>query len=108
LPTYLGWEHHVKQRGLEPIDVIKRSLVIKKIYESSDAEEAYRMLRANHITLVMVGSLERVTYNRTGLEKFDQSPHFKRLVHFGRESLYKVLPEQSPPRATAAVAPGAE
>jgi uncharacterized membrane protein len=105
LPTFLGWEHHVKQRGLDPVEVATRSQIVEKIYDDTDPDKAYSLLEANRIDLVVVGSLERSTYRRTGLAKFDRSKHFRRMATFGGETLYRVMPDTSS-RATAAAAGG--
>jgi uncharacterized membrane protein len=103
LPTWLGWEHHVKQRGLPAEEVEKRRAQLKEMYSTTDVARAHRLLKENEIELVVFGSLERQIYGTEGEKKFSETGKFERLAVFGNEAVYRVLPAGEPaePRSTA-------
>ncbi len=115
LPTVLGWEHHVKQRGNPESEVIERREAIRRIYSARDAREIERLLRRYHVGYVYVGWLERRTYSSEGLRKFDRAKDLFELAYENREAkLYRVVGGDSedvlaPAReALPAPAPGQE
>jgi YYY domain-containing protein len=72
LPTVLGWEHHVKQRGNPESEITVRREAVQQIYNARDASRIESLLRRYHIGYVYVGWLERQTYPGEGLKKFDR------------------------------------
>jgi YYY domain-containing protein len=92
LPTVLGWEHHVKQRGNPESDVIERREAIRRIYSVSDAAAIERLLRRYHVGYVYVGWLERKTYPASGLRKFDSAKDLFEPAYENREAkVYRVI-----------------
>jgi YYY domain-containing protein len=92
LPTVLGWEHHVKQRGNAESEVIERREAIRRIYSAADAAAVERALRRYHVGYVYVGWLERKTYPAAGLRKFDAAKDLFELVYENREAkVYRVV-----------------
>jgi len=92
LPTVLGWEHHVKQRGNAEWEVIERREAVRRIYSAADAEPVERALRQYHVGYVYVGWLERKTYPPAGLRKFDAAKDLFELVYENREAkVYRVV-----------------
>lgn len=77
LPTVLGWEHHVKQRGTPPQEVEARRKDIETIYTTKDDAERLRLLDRYGVRYVVLTSVEKSRY---GAERLD---HWKR---FGRKS----------------------
>ena len=73
LPTVLGWEHHVKQRGNSEEEVAARREAVRAIFSSPDAEGIAELLRRYHVGYIYVGWLERKTYVPEGLRKFDSA-----------------------------------
>jgi len=71
LPSLIGWDHHVSQRGVSRDEIARRKLALDTIYNASDADEAYRQLLGYGVELVVIGDLEKVTYGADGLAKFD-------------------------------------
>lgn len=77
LPTVLGWEWHIQQRGT-PIRMVKeRMQAIKAVYSSPDPETAVEWLKLLGVDFVYLGPLERQlytggTYDRAGLRKWDE------------------------------------
>lgn len=91
LKTVLGWEHHVKQRGLSPLEVEQRKRDISTIYQTPDALEATRLLTRYNVQLIVVGPLERERYSQDALAKFEQHPeNFPLLYRSGRDRIYGV------------------
>src|SRR5437762_13998524 len=45
LPTVLGWEHHVKQRGNKDSQVMARREAVQEIYASTDLAKVRELLR---------------------------------------------------------------
>jgi YYY domain-containing protein len=92
LPTILGWEHHVKQRGNAESEVVERREAIRRIYSAADAAAVERALRRYHVGYVYVGWLERKTYPAAGLRKFDAAKDLFELAYENREAkVYRVV-----------------
>jgi YYY domain-containing protein len=92
LPTVLGWEHHVKQRGNAEPEIIERREAIRRIYSATDAAAVERLLRRFHVGWVYVGWLERKTYPPAGLRKFDAAKDLFELAYENREAkVYRVV-----------------
>jgi YYY domain-containing protein len=93
LPTLIGWDHHVKQRGLSESELQRRKDAVRTIYSTTDAEQAHTLLRENRIALVVIGPLEHQTYPMAGLAKFDNHEKgFKEVYKQGRYAVFEVLP----------------
>lgn len=75
LPSFLGWEYHVLQRGTPIKTVVERKAVIEEIYSSEMLEPALTLIRKHGIEYIFVGSVERETYPEKGLKKFVDSPN---------------------------------
>lgn len=71
LPTVVGWEHHLSQRGQERREIERRVEDVGRLYQSTDPQEVERLLRRYGVSLVYVGWLERQTYSPEGLAKFE-------------------------------------
>lgn len=92
LPTVLGWEHHVKQRGNAESEVVERREAIRRIYSAADASAVERALRQYHVGYVYVGWLERKTYPPAGIRKFDTAKDLFEIAYENRESkVYRVV-----------------
>jgi uncharacterized membrane protein len=92
LPTLLGWDHHVRQRGLADAEVERRKGVIKSIYTTKNAHYAHSQLMQEKIALVVVGELERANYPDKGTEKFAGNPDlFKALYQDNQYGVYEVV-----------------
>ncbi|MDC0358407.1 DUF2298 domain-containing protein [Oligoflexia bacterium] len=91
LPTVLGWDHHVYQRGTTRKDIRQRQLDIKRIYSSPEPHVIFGLLSKYNVSLIVVGNLEYRTYGRLGLEKFEHFPEiFSLLFQSGKVKLYGV------------------
>jgi YYY domain-containing protein len=92
LPTVLGWEHHVKQRGNSEEEVVIRREAIERIYSSPDANRVEGLLRRYHVGYVYVGWLEKKTYPAQGLRKFDTAKDLLELAYENPEvRIYRVV-----------------
>jgi YYY domain-containing protein len=70
LPTVLGWEYHVYQRGHTRAETNKRKADIYTVYTSADKATVAEILQRYHVALVFVGAVERRTYNGGNLAHF--------------------------------------
>ncbi len=92
LPTVLGWEHHVKQRGNPETEVVERREAVERIYSSREAAPIEHLLRRYHVGYVYVGWLERKTYPAEGLRKFDRATDlFERAYENPEVKIYRVI-----------------
>jgi YYY domain-containing protein len=92
LPTVLGWEYHVQQRGNPQEEIARRRAAVEAIYSNPRADAVEPLLRRYHVGYVYVGPVERKTYPRPGLAKFDASPSLFRLVYENPEvRIYRVV-----------------
>lgn len=91
LPSYIGWEHHVKQRGLSAQEFMRRTRILRTAYSSTDANTTHSILEEEGIKLVIVGSLERRTYPLIGLRKFFSNPDlYTRIFQDNSNSVFLV------------------
>ena len=94
LPTVLGWDYHVHQRGLSEEDIQKRKQDIQTFYSTTDTAIAAEILDRYRIELVVVGAVERDDYqrgiyNRNGVKKFRDTPSlFRPIFRSGVVTLY--------------------
>ncbi len=70
LPTVLGWDYHVRQRGNPESEIETRRQAVKSIYSNPEASRIEPLLRRYRVAYVYVGWLERRTYPAAGLLKF--------------------------------------
>ena len=72
IPTVLGWKFHEEQwRGSrKPFE--GREEDVSALYQTTNLEEARRILDKYQINYVIVGPREMTTYGRDGLSKFEQ------------------------------------
>lgn len=95
LPTVLGWDYHVQQRGTPHSSVAERQAAINDIYSAPDPESAIAAMQLLGVDLIYIGQLERDlyergTYNKVGLSKWDQHPDvFQPLYRSGTSVVYK-------------------
>ena len=72
LPTVIGWPwHQVQQRTDYSFAVHDRIDDVREIYETLNSERALELIRQYRIQYVVVGDLERMTYKKEGLSKFE-------------------------------------
>lgn len=71
LPTVLGWEPHLRQQGRAPGEIERRRRDVRTIFDTTDGGVARSLLDRYRVAFVFIGSLERATYSKEGLSKFD-------------------------------------
>jgi len=71
LPTVLGWDYHVYQRGHAQAEIDRRKEDVVAVYTSADEAVVKRILSRTHVALVAVGNLERKTYSGGNLARFE-------------------------------------
>ncbi len=92
LPTVLGWEHHVKQRGNPDAEIAVRREAVAQIYTAKDANRIEPHLRRYHVGYVYVGWLERQTYPGEGLKKFERDKSLFELAYENADvRIYRVV-----------------
>ncbi len=92
LPTVLGWEYHVEQRGNSGNEVAARREAVRFLYTSPRAEPIEGLLRKYHVGYVYVGWLEKKTYPADGLKKFDTTPELFRVAYENPQvRIYRVV-----------------
>jgi len=91
LPTVLGFEHHVRQRGTPHSEVLERKQAVEEIYSTIEPERAHYLLSRYNVSYVTVSYLEHETYPVEGLEKFSaRSDLFELIFESGSSQLYRV------------------
>ena len=96
LPTVLGWDYHVKQRGYDAKDVEARQDDIRAMYEANDVAAIEPLLRRYRVGYVYDGWLERKVYSASGLRKFGDAPNILQLVYENPQArIYRVISEGS-------------
>jgi YYY domain-containing protein len=87
LPTVLGWEHHVFQRGVSRENIGRRRSAIQEIYQSRDKERTRSLIDEYQVKYIVVGQIERRTYGREITSKFLGSPELFPLLFRAGESM---------------------
>lgn len=75
LPSLLGWRfHQQQQRTLDPLPnlVVQRAANVFALYNTTDINTAWRLIRHYEIGYIIVARLEQITYTAEGLAKFDE------------------------------------
>ncbi len=89
IPGYLGWDHHVRQRGTPHSEANRRALRLDQIFRSRNPETAARILKDEKIQLVVIGDVERERYPLSSLQKFEANEElFLPLYKYGQKSVY--------------------
>ena len=92
LPTVLGWDYHVKQRGNPDAEIEARRAAVKAMYSEPDAARVAPLLARYRVGYVYVGWLERKTYLAEGLKKFRTERDLFELVYENPEAqIYRVV-----------------
>lgn len=90
LPTVLGWEHHVFQRGASRVDIGKRKQDIRTIYTTSSDQRLRELIDAYNIAYIVAGSLEKKTYGLEYDQLFSQfERNFSPVFRSGLTTVYK-------------------
>ncbi len=75
VPTVLGWPNHEDQwRGGNSDARGRREADVSILYSHNDLESAMKVVRTYGVKYIIVGAIERKTYNPIALAKFDVLP----------------------------------
>jgi YYY domain-containing protein len=89
LPTVVGWDYHVKQRGNSEAEIESRKRAVETIYSTPDLARAEALLKRYRVAYVYVGWLERKTYPAAGLHKFKGSADFQLVYENPEAQVYR-------------------
>jgi YYY domain-containing protein len=99
IPVVFGWEHHARQRGLSHEAALDRRKAIQAIYTHEDIELTKQLLLNYNIDLIVIGAIERNTYRRLDLAKFDGHPElFTKIFESGATRIYVTYFSKYDPR----------
>ena len=91
LPTVLGWDYHVKQRGNPESEIQTRKTHVRSMYAQTEAAPALALMKRYRVGYVYVGPLEKTTYPAAGLRKFRENPDMFALAYENPEvQIYRV------------------
>ncbi len=90
LPTVVGWEWHLQQRGQDPAEVARRQADLEVLYTGGVPAARRAVLDRYHVRWVVVGRLERETYGLTAPEPLAGVPGVVVVARRGDAALYLV------------------
>ncbi len=91
LPTVVGWEWHLRQRGQSLTAIKDRVHDLETIYTGKDDGERRRALDRYGVDWVVLGDLERETYGLDAIDPFVGVPGVVRWTDQGSTVLYRVV-----------------
>lgn len=96
LPTIIGWDWHQRQQRASVPDSLVWSRVndVTALFNTTDADEALRILDKYSVKYVYAGQLEWTYYSPQGMQKFDRMVEMGYLVEVFRNegvSIYEVV-----------------
>jgi uncharacterized membrane protein len=96
LPTVLGWQwHQIQQRVAGPPGVVEaRAAEIEQFYSGRDLGYAREFIAKYNVRYIIVGELERATYDLFGLLKFEEQDGvlWRAVFRAGSMTIYEVIP----------------
>ncbi len=90
LPTVVGWEWHLQQRGQDPAEVAQRRAELEILYAGDDPEARRAVLDRFDVRWVVVGRLERETYDLLAPDPLAGVPGVVPVARDGDAVLYLV------------------
>ena len=90
LPTVVGWEHHLFQRGHGREEIANRFTDLAVLYCDRNRQARRRMLDRYQVRWVVVADEERGTYGFTDEALLDEVPGVLRIAGRDGASLYRV------------------
>ncbi len=91
LPTVIGWEWHLRQRGQNLMAIEDRVHDLETIYAGADDGERRRALDRYGVDWIVLGDLERETYGLHANAPFEGVPGVVRWARQGSTVLYRVV-----------------
>lgn len=71
LPVPIGWDYHVKQRGITDAEINARKDATTTIFDSNDMNAVKSAIATYHVQYIYVGQLEKQTYPSLNPDKFN-------------------------------------
>jgi len=101
LATVVGWEYHLEQRGQSLAEIQARRRDLETLYSDRDPRLRRAVLDRYGVRWVVVGPLERTTYQLHGDAPMAGIPGVVPLAARGSTSVWMVLPSCASAAATA-------
>ena len=92
LPTILGWEWHLRQRGQSMVEIEARKRDLATLYAGADAEARRAVLDRYRVRWIALGDVERRTYRIGRADAFSGVPGVVEIARHAGARLYLVLP----------------
>lgn len=90
LPTIVGWEWHLRQRGQDPLRISARFDALRELYTDSSATRRRAILDRYGVDWIVCGDLERRHYQLRDKDPFAGIPGVSIMAQEGRSLLYRV------------------
>ncbi|MHB1382860.1 MAG: DUF2298 domain-containing protein [Bellilinea sp.] len=95
LPATIGWNWHQRQQRatLPDTSIWKRIDDVNWFYNTIDPAQAVKFLQKYNVRYIMIGGLERVTYDPSGLAKFAlyDGQYWRQVYQDGSTQIYEVI-----------------
>ena len=96
LPATIGWNWHQRQQRatIPDTSIWARIDEVTVFYNTTSLDQAVNFLRKYNVKYIMVGQLERVTYDPFGIAKFaiDEGQYWKQVYSDNTTAIYEVIP----------------
>ena len=92
LPTVVGWEWHLMQRGQSPMEIAARSSDLETLYGGRDPIARRQVLDRYRVGWVVLSDVERERYGLVQDDPLRGIPGLRRITENGGAALYRVLP----------------
>ncbi|MRR32731.1 hypothetical protein EG834_20925, partial [bacterium] len=96
LPATIGWNWHQRQQRatIPDTSIWARIDEVAVFYNTTNLDQAVNFLRKYNVKYIMVGQLERVTYDPFGIAKFamDEGQYWKQVYSDNTTAIYEVIP----------------
>ncbi len=90
-PTVIGWTTHELMWRNNWGELSQRIADVDTIYNTTNFQEAFRLLKKYNVSYVFIGNVELKKYRAEGLRKFENTSAFKP-VYGGASDIYRVVP----------------
>ncbi len=91
LPTVVGWEWHLRQRGQPAEEIAARERDLETLYRPGDPAARRAVLDRYRVRWVVVGSLERERYGIAGDDPFEDVPGVVPFCGHGQDRVWRVV-----------------
>ena len=91
LPTVVGWEWHLRQRGQSLAAIKERVRDLETIYAGGDPDDRRTALDRYGVDWIVLGDLERETYELDAVDPFGGMAEVVLWARQGSTALYRVV-----------------